>query len=76
VLNLILFINFAEELLKNLELRNQTMYTIHANYIKGGNNPKMVKLREHGFWLATKSIGTWGGPCKPYQQALKNISFE
>lgn len=58
-----------EELVKNLELRNQSLITAHANYIKGGNSAKMNKLREHNMWLATKNpqTGQWDGECLPFK---------
>eukprot|EP00605_Chrysophyceae_sp_TOSAG23-4_P000317 GSChrysophyteH1.ASY1.ANO1.362.1 assembled CDS len=43
-----------EELLKNLKLRNETICAVHANYLSG-NSPKMQRMQEYGFWLATKT---------------------
>lgn len=42
----------AENLVGTLKLRNQSMYTVHANYIVD-NHRKVQKMKEHGFWLAT-----------------------
>lgn len=57
-----------EELVVNLEKRNETIHTLHANYIKG-NHHKMHKMKEHGFWLATPTHNVsahWAGVCLPY----------
>lgn len=45
-------VTFAETLLDNLRLRNESAVTIHANYLSG-NGKKQARLREHGLWLAT-----------------------
>ena len=47
-----------EQLLENVALRNETICAVHANYLSG-NTPKMQRMQEYGFWLATKS-GTKG----------------
>jgi hypothetical protein len=44
----------AEELIANLGLRNETVCTLHANYIKGNRN-KMTSMDAYGFWLATRT---------------------
>jgi len=43
-----------EQLLENVALRNETICAVHANYLSG-NAPKMQRMQEYGFWLATKS---------------------
>ena len=47
-----------EQLLENVALRNESICAVHANYLSG-NAPKMQRMQEYGFWLATKS-GTKG----------------
>ena len=37
-------------MVENLEKRNETICTIHANYLKG-NKQKQDRLQEYGFWL-------------------------
>ena len=34
----------------NLKQLNETICTLHANYISG-NKKKMNKMKEHGFWI-------------------------
>jgi Nucleotide-diphospho-sugar transferase len=46
-----------ERLLENLKLRNETICTLHANYMKG-NLPKMERMRAHGFWLSVANDGS------------------
>ena len=60
----------AEQLQENLRLRNGTMYTVHANYIKGGNAPKMKAMKDYGLWLAQKDEATerWDAACLPYSK--------
>ena len=36
--------------MENLLLANETIVTLHANYIKGNSN-KANKMKEYGFWL-------------------------
>jgi Nucleotide-diphospho-sugar transferase len=45
-----------ERLLENLKLHNETICTLHANYMKG-NLPKMERMRAHGFWLSVANDG-------------------
>lgn len=40
------------ELLDNLKYKNESIVALHANYLTG-NKAKMVRMNEHGFWLAT-----------------------
>jgi hypothetical protein len=53
------------------------MVTLHANYIKGNNN-KMLRMDEHGFWLALpqgdplkevtkKKKVKWSNGCKAFE---------
>jgi len=46
-----------ETLLSNLKLLNETICTLHANYISG-NEKKMARMKEYGFWLAKQNPGT------------------
>lgn len=41
----------AETLLANLKTLNESIVTLHANYLSG-NEKKMNRMREYGFWLA------------------------
>jgi hypothetical protein len=43
-----------EQLLINVEKRNETICAVHANYLSG-NSPKQQRMQEYGFWLATKT---------------------
>eukprot|EP01034_Spumella_vulgaris_P035801 gene35801-44150_t len=38
-------------LLHNLKTLNESIVTLHANYLSG-NEPKMMRMKEYGFWLA------------------------
>eukprot|EP01034_Spumella_vulgaris_P021696 gene21696-27746_t len=40
-----------EMLLSNLKTLNESIVTLHANYISG-NEKKMMRMKEYGFWLA------------------------
>jgi hypothetical protein len=42
-----------EALVDNVALRNETICALHANYLSG-NTPKMQRMQEYGFWLASK----------------------
>jgi hypothetical protein len=46
-----------EMLLENVALRNETICAVHANYLSG-NAPKMQRMQEYGFWLASKEGDT------------------
>ena len=39
-----------ETLLANLKILNETICTLHANYISG-NEKKMERMKEYGFWF-------------------------
>lgn len=43
-------LNGIETLMTNLKQLNETIVTLHANYISG-NKKKMNKMKEHGFWI-------------------------
>jgi deoxyxylulose-5-phosphate synthase len=60
-----------ETLMENLASRNETIVTLHANYLKGGNNNKMARMGDHGFWLV-KPIE---GPKNKQQNAKECIPF-
>jgi len=69
-----------EELRLNLFLRNESVCSLHANYIKG-NRAKKERMDEYGFWLATQNHNSsahqhdyWNGPCKEYKEAEFNAS--
>ncbi len=38
-------------MLENLKTLNESIVTLHANYISG-NRKKMNRMKEYGFWLA------------------------
>lgn len=40
-----------EMLVENLNKMNESMVTVHANYISG-NKKKMVRMMDYGLWLA------------------------
>ena len=44
------FPHLIETLMTNLKTLNETICTLHANYISG-NKKKMNKMKEHGFWI-------------------------
>lgn len=57
----------SEQLVSNLNKMNQSIITLHANYISG-NMKKMARMQEYGFWLAlTDSSGKYNGKCKSYK---------
>ena len=51
-----------------MKLLNQPIITLHANYISG-NEKKMNRMKEYGFWLATpnNSSKDIGSSCLVYQ---------
>ena len=61
--------------MENLHIYNETIVTLHANYIKGNAN-KAKKMSEYGFWLlmrddnnTVKSQGKsqiYNRSCQPY----------
>ena len=52
-----------EALEENLLKRNETICTIHANYLKG-NKQKQDRLQEYGFWLWNQSLSEIHGDSK------------
>ena len=40
---------FLETLMANLKILNESICTLHANYISG-NEKKMERMKEYGFW--------------------------
>lgn len=44
--------NCTDTLQANLKKINETICTLHANYLSG-NHKKMNRMKEYGFWLAT-----------------------
>jgi len=56
--------------MENLAHRNETICTLHANYIKKGNLAKAVRMAEHGLWLSGQPDATdkkkLVGTCAPY----------
>lgn len=56
----------VETLLTNLKVLDESICTLHANYLSG-NMKKMNRMKEYGFWLAVKqSNGTYGDTCMEY----------
>ena len=54
-----------ENLLANLKTLNESIVTLHANYISG-NKKKMNRMKEHGFWLANIQEDGSTYTCEPY----------
>ena len=52
-----IYVFFIGTLMENLRLANETIVTLHANYIKGNSN-KANKMKEYGFWLKKGEIQT------------------
>jgi hypothetical protein len=63
--------------LDNLKLLNESIVTVHANYISG-NKKKMQRMKEYGFWLATNTVSADGlshhftEKCMPYVPVAPN----
>jgi len=50
----------------NLAKLNETIVTLHANYLSG-NQKKMNRMKEYGFWLATTDEhGAYTNRCTDY----------
>lgn len=68
---------YLETLLDNLKLLNESIVTVHANYLSG-NKKKMQRMKEYGFWLATGEASPDGihhrltEKCNPYVQVPPN----
>lgn len=60
-----------EELLANLQYRNETIHTLHANYIKGNHN-KLLKMKEHGFWIAAPDNDGLNNICLKFNDTSTN----
>ena len=71
-----------EQLLENVALRNETICAVHANYLSG-NVPKMQRMQEYGFWLASRSgfasnieAGMEGGKQKHHEHSHHHDSSD
>jgi hypothetical protein len=61
-----LFFLRSDTLLANLKKLNESICTLHANYLSG-NHKKMNRMKEHGFWLATQDEhGNYQERCLEY----------
>ena len=65
MLSIILFIYITEALYSHLKTLNESIVTLHANYISG-NKKKMNKMKEFGFWLADISDDLQSYQCHDY----------
>jgi len=55
-----------DKLQENLKRLNETIVTLHANYLSG-NAKKMNRMKEYGFWLATTDEnGAYTNKCADY----------
>lgn len=64
-------------LMENLSAMNESIVTLHANYIKG-NTRKAQLMNDSGFWLTDDSerfrnIEGFSNACKPYVPAPYSI---
>jgi hypothetical protein len=56
----------TETLQLNLKRLNETIVTLHANYLSG-NEKKMNRMRDYGLWLATTDeLGHFSERCAEY----------
>ena len=56
----------TDKLQENLKRLNETIVTLHANYLSG-NAKKMNRMKEYGFWLATTDEnGAYTNKCADY----------
>lgn len=61
-----IIIVIIETLETNLKRINESICTLHANYLSG-NTKKMNRMKEYGFWLATTDEnGHYTDQCKEY----------
>lgn len=57
---------FTDTLQLNLKKLNETICTLHANYLSG-NHKKMNRMKDYGFWLATTDAnGNYQEKCTDY----------
>lgn len=57
----------------NLVKLNESIVTLHANYLSG-NQKKMNRMKEYGFWLATTDErGVYTNQCLDYAPFVPTI---
>ena len=63
--------------MENLAHRNETICTLHANYLKGNVN-KALRMSEHGLWLSGQPDALdkkrLAGTCSPYVPRMSNAT--
>jgi hypothetical protein len=63
-----------ETLTSNLKILNESIVSIHANYLSG-NRKKMLKMQEHGLWLAEISEDLQQYHCKEYKPLSEGWTY-
>lgn len=56
----------TETLLMNLRTLKSNVITVHANYLKGGNEVKMNKMKDYNFWLTESTATEYSSKCHDY----------